>query len=81
LGWEFDQRAFAGISVTLVGHKLNLFACGLPGDGGLAGEMGRAAQRTVGDQFSRAAFRDGMLEAIRVAQEKWQRSRKMAFAR
>jgi hypothetical protein len=108
LGWEFDQRSFAGISVTLVGHKaefsdvrawsngaelekilsrrrffihtaepgledgdnmatlglavlgnlhpsssviagvnrflsddpaeLNLFACGLPGDGGLAGE-------------------------------------------
>jgi glycosyltransferase involved in cell wall biosynthesis len=156
LGWEFHQGAFAGISVTLVGHnpefsgvrassnwtelkkifsrhrffihtaepgledgynmatleamaaglpvlgnlhpsspiiagvngflsddpaELNLFARGLLRDRGLAGEMGRAAQQTVRDQFSRAAFRDGMLEAIRVAQEKWQRSRKMALAR
>ena len=155
LRWEFHQRAFAGIPVSLVGHnpefpgvrassnwvelkqilsrhrffihtaepgledgynmatleamaaglpvlgnlhpsspiiqgvngllsddpaELNLFARGLLADRGLAGEMGRAAQRTVRDQFSGAAFREGMLQAIQVARGKWQRSQTVVLA-
>jgi hypothetical protein len=52
--------------------ELNHFAGALLADRHLAGEMGRAAQQTVLDKFSGAAFRDCMLREIRVAREKWQ---------
>jgi glycosyltransferase involved in cell wall biosynthesis len=60
--------------------ELNKFAGMLLAERSLAGEMGRAAQQTVLDKFSGAAFRDGMLREMRVAREKWQRMRQTDFA-
>jgi glycosyltransferase involved in cell wall biosynthesis len=60
--------------------ELNKFAGMLLAERSLAGEMGRAAQQTVLDKFSGAAFRDGMLREMRVAREKWQRMRQTHFA-
>jgi glycosyltransferase involved in cell wall biosynthesis len=57
--------------------ELNQFASAFLADRCLAGEMGRAARQTVLDQFSGAAFRDGMLREIRAASEKWQRTRQI----
>jgi glycosyltransferase involved in cell wall biosynthesis len=146
--WEFHERAFAGIPVTLVGHNpelpgvrasqdwnelkqilqhhrffihtagpqledgyntatLEAMAAGLPilgnchptspvvhgvngflsddpaqlneygrqllSDRELAGEMGRAAQRAVGEHFSGEAFSAGMSRAIETARSKWRR--------
>jgi hypothetical protein len=42
--------------------------------------MGRAAQQTMLDKFSGAAFRDGMLREMRVARGKWQLTQQTDFA-
>jgi Glycosyl transferases group 1 len=60
--------------------ELHKFAGELLADHSLAGEMGRAAQQTVLDKFSGAAFRNGMLREIRVAKQKWQQARQLDFA-
>jgi hypothetical protein len=60
--------------------ELNKFAATLLADRCLAGEMGRAAQRTVLDKFPGAAFRDCMRREMQVAREKWQRARRTDFA-
>ena len=51
--------------------ELNAFARRLLANRELAGEMGRAAQRTVVERFSGEAFRAGMRKAIQAAQGKW----------
>lgn len=62
-----------GVNGFLSDDPAELHACAqrLLADHELASEMGRAAQRTVLEKFSGAAFRSGMLEAIETAQRKW----------
>jgi glycosyltransferase involved in cell wall biosynthesis len=51
--------------------ELNAFARLLLNDRGLAEKMGRAAQRLVAEQFSPAAFSEGLTRSIAAAQSNW----------
>lgn len=55
-------------------EELRAYARRLLSDRSLAGEMGRAAQKTVVEQFSGEAFRAGMSQSLKKAQMKWQKT-------